>query len=94
METMDLDKRNAIVLPCFTFSYVVAAEEYSGRFSLFTDGLEEGKSLIKKMARRTIEIQYDPRRPATWYIPEKKIGGYEVEQKSNPHLFESLYPKD
>jgi hypothetical protein len=46
------------------------------------------------MIKRTIEIQYDPKRPSAWYIPEKKIEGFEVQQKMSPHLMESLYPKD
>jgi hypothetical protein len=46
------------------------------------------------MAGREIEIQYDPKRPSTWYIPDKKIEGYEVEQKMSPHLLEKLHPSD
>jgi hypothetical protein len=92
IETMDLDNKNEIDLPCFAFSYAVAGENYSGRFSLFTDGREEGESIAKKMIRHTIEIQYDPRRPSTWYIPDKEIEGYEVEQKMFSRR--SLYPKD
>ncbi len=94
METKDLDDKTEIVLPCFTFSYVAAGENYSGRFSLFTDGEQEGEFLAKKMVRREIEIQYDPKRPSAWYIPDKRIEGYEVEQKMSSHLMESLYPKD
>ena len=94
MEVMDLDDKNEIELPCFTFSNVAAGENYSGRFSLFTDGEEEGERLARKMAGREIEIQYDPKRPSTWYIPDKKIEGYEVEQKMSPHLLEKLHPSD
>jgi hypothetical protein len=94
MEVMELDGKTDIVLPCFSFSYVAAGENHSGRFSLFTDGEEEGESIAKKMIKRTIEIQYDPKRPSAWYIPEKKIEGFEVQQKMSPHLMESLYPKD
>jgi hypothetical protein len=92
IETMDLDSKNEIDLPCFAFSYVVAGESYSVRFSLFTDGREEGESMARKMIRRNVEIQYDPKRPSTWYIPKKEIEGYEVEQKMFPRR--SLYPKD
>jgi hypothetical protein len=92
IETMDLDSKNEIDLPCFAFSCVVAGENYSGRFSLFTDGREEGESMARKMIKRNVEIQYDPKRPSTWYIPEKRIEGYEVEQKMFPRR--SLYPKD
>lgn len=92
MEIMELDAKTDIVLPCFAFSYVASGENHSGRFSLFTDGQEEGESMARKMIRRTIEIQYNPRRPSIWYIPEKMIDGYEVEQKMFPRR--TLYPKD
>jgi len=94
METMKLDDKNDIVLPCFAFSYVAAGENYSGRFSLFTNGEEEGESLAKKLIERQIELQYDPKRPSIWYISDKKIEGYEVEQKMSSHLLEKLYPSD
>jgi|SRR5580658_182952 hypothetical protein len=94
MEIMELDGKTDVVLPCFSFSYVAAGGNYSGRFSLFTDGEEEGESIAKKMIKRAIEIQYDPRSPSHWYIPDKKMEGFEVEQKMSPHLMESLYPKD
>ena len=94
LEVMKLDDKSDVNLPCFTFSYVAAGANYSGRFALFTDGEAEGESVAKKMIGRQIDLQYDPRRPSTWYIPAKKIEGYEVEQKMSPHLFEKLYPSD
>jgi hypothetical protein len=93
MQVMELDSKTDIMLPCFTFSYVVADKEYSGRFSLFTNGEEEGESVAEKMIERKFELRYNPKRPSTWYIPDKKMDGYEVEQKMGPHM-ESLYPKD
>jgi hypothetical protein len=93
MEVMELDSKTDIMLPCFTFSYVVADKEYSGRFSLFTNGEEEGESVAQQMVERKFEIRYNPKRPSTWYIPDKKMAGYEIEQKMSPHI-ESLYPKD
>jgi hypothetical protein len=94
MEVMKLNDTTDIMLPCFAFSYVAAGANYSGRFSLFTDGEEEGKSVTRKMIGREFVIQYDPKRPSTWYIPDKKIEGFEVEQKMSPHLLEKLYPSD
>lgn len=94
MEVMELDDKTDIMLPCFAFSYVAAGENLSGRFSLFTNGEEEGESLARKMIKRELEIQYDPKHPSTWYIPDKKIEGYEVEQKMSPHLLEKSYPSD
>jgi hypothetical protein len=93
MEVKEFDKKTDIVLPCFTFSYVVSEEEYSGRFSLFTNGEEEGESVAQKMIERKFELRYSPKRPSTWFIPDKKIDGYEVEQKMGPHM-ENLCPKD
>ena len=93
MEVMELDSKTDIMLPCFTFSYVVADKEYSGRFSLFTNGEEEGESVAEKMIERKFELRYNPKRPSTWYIPDKKMTGYEVQQKMGPHM-ENLYPKD
>jgi hypothetical protein len=94
IEVMELSEKTDIVLPCFTFSYSVADQDYSGRFSLFTDGKEEGELMTKKMTGRRFEVKYDPKCPSIWYIPDKRMEGYEVEQKGSPHLTESLYPKD
>jgi hypothetical protein len=94
METMDLDDKTKIMLPCFAFSYVAAGETCSGWFSLFTNGEEEGESVARKMVGRRIELQYDPKRPSASYIPEKRIEGFEVGQKMSPHLLEKLYPSD
>ncbi|MGA7242159.1 MAG: hypothetical protein WBX19_03200 [Terracidiphilus sp.] len=92
-EVMELDRKTDIMLPCFTFSYAVADKEFSGRFSLFTNGQEEGESVARQMIERRFEIRYNPKRPWTWYIPDKKMAGYEVEQKMGPQM-EGLYPKD
>lgn len=94
LEVMELDDKNDIMLPCFAFSYVAAGGNHSGRFSLFTNGEEEGEALARKMVKRELQIQYDPRHPSTWFIQDKKLEGYEVEQKMNPHLLEKLYPDD
>ncbi len=61
MEVMELDSKTDIMLPCFTFSYVVADKEYSGRFSLFTNGEEEGESVAEKMIERKFELRYNPK---------------------------------
>src|ERR1700687_639085 len=52
MEVMGLDSKTDIMLPCFTFSYVVSEKEYAGRFSLFTNGAEEGQSVAERMIDR------------------------------------------
>ncbi len=50
--------------------------------------------MAKKMIGRELETQYDPKHTSTWFIPDKKIEGYEVEQKMSPHFLEKLYPED
>jgi hypothetical protein len=94
MQSMKLDDKTDIVLPCFTFRYDANGESFSGKFSLFTDGEEEGKSVAGRMIGRSLDVRFDPKRPSTWIIPDKRIEGYEVEQKMSPHLFEKLYPSD
>lgn len=93
MEVMELDRKTDIMLPCFTFSYLVAETEYSGRFSLFTNGEEEGQSMARKLIKRNFELRYNPKRPSIWYIPDRKMDGFEVEQKIGPHM-EKLLPQD
>jgi hypothetical protein len=63
MEVMELDSKTDIMLPCFTFSYVVADKEYSGRFSLFTNGEEEGESVAQQMVERKFEDEPAHRKP-------------------------------
>jgi hypothetical protein len=94
MQLKELDDKTDIILPCFTFSYVVNEKNFSGRFSLFTDGEEEGELVAKRMIGHKFKVQYHPKRPSSWYIPDKRMKGYEVEQKGSPHLFKKLAPTD
>ena len=91
MEVMELDSKTDIMLPCFTFSYVVADKEYSGRFSLFTNGEEEGESVTEKMIERKFELGYNPKRPSTSTF-RTEMTGYEVNR--NGPAYGNLYPKD
>lgn len=90
METVN---QGQYLLPCFIFSYLADGEQFGGRFSLFADE-QSGRILLKTMIHKRIEIQFHPKRPATWYIPNKRIEGHEVEQKLGPQLIERLYPSD
>jgi hypothetical protein len=94
IQVMKLDDKNDIELPCFSFSYVINETNFLGRFSLVCDAEEERLTLAKKMIDRRFELQYDPKHPSNWYIPNKKIEGYEVEQKMSPRFFERLSPPD
>jgi hypothetical protein len=90
------DKKSDIGLPSFTFSFLCSCRtNQSGRFSLFTDGEAEDQSPAKEMIEPQIELQSDPIRPSTWYIPEKRIEGYRVQQRMTPRLIDKqLYPED
>lgn len=94
MEVKELDERTDIVIPCFTFSYVVNQEHFTGKFSLFTDGEDEGKEVGRRMIDHRFEVQYNPRHPSSWYIPDKTINGYEIEQKMRQSFYRKLAPSD
>lgn len=79
-------------LPVFAFSYKVNDEYYSGQFTLVPK-MEPGESLIKRMIDRKLRIQYDPRQPCSYFIPDAMIEGCEVKQKMDPHLIRT-YPTD
>lgn len=94
MQVKELDEKTDIIVPCFTFSYSANQQHFSGRFSLFTDGEEEGKNVARRMIGQTFEVHYNPRRPSSWFISDKMIDGYEVEQKGSQHLHLRLDPSD
>jgi hypothetical protein len=94
MQVKELDEKTDITVPCFTFSYVVNQQPFTGRFSLFTDGEEEGNEVAGRMIDHRFEVQYNPRRPSAWYIPDKMMEGYEVEQRGSQHLHWKLDPSD
>jgi Protein of unknown function (DUF3592) len=84
-----------VVLPTFAFSYKVSDQYYSGRFSLRTNLPGElAGSMIGKMVGRTILVRYDPKKPEAWFIPDKLIDGYSVEQKLGSHVIHDYSPKD
>jgi hypothetical protein len=80
------------VLPTFAFSYQIAGEYYSGRFSLVPANTDPGL-LIDQLAGRKLLVRCNPRRPDIWFIPDERIEGCKVEQKLGPHLV-GLYPQE
>jgi hypothetical protein len=64
-------------LPCFAFSYVVDGEYYSGRFALSAKG-DRADALIKEMVGKKLTVRYNPKRPASYFIPDDAIEGCEV----------------
>ena len=69
LEVMELDDKTDIMLPCFAFSYVAAGGNYSGRFSLFTNGEEEGEALARKMVKRELQISVRSQAPFNLVYP-------------------------
>ena len=92
IETSEYWERDLLRLPVFAFSYKVNEEFYSGRFVLIPN-MEPGESLIKRMIDRKLSVQYDPRQPSMYFIPDTMIEGCEVKQKLDPHLIR-VYPTD
>jgi hypothetical protein len=68
-----------VELPCFSFSYLVDGEYYSGRFALWASG-ERAGALIHELTDTKITIKYDPRRPSSFYLAERLIGGCGIAQ--------------
>jgi hypothetical protein len=66
-------------LPCFAFSYVVKQEYYSGRFALSAKG-NRADELLRNLAGRKLTIHFDPRRPSSFFIPDRSIEDCEVYQ--------------
>jgi hypothetical protein len=80
------------LLPTCSFSYRVAGEIYSGRFSLVRPRTVPRESLLLQMAARKLQVHYDPEHPEIWFIPDELIEGCKVEQKMSPHVV-ALYPR-
>jgi hypothetical protein len=92
MEAVAHARYGDVTLPVFAFSYVVDREYYSGRFALFPYITDPGESIFARMAGRKLQLHYDPRKPAEWFLPEELIEGCEVEQEIGPH-WNNYYPK-
>lgn len=92
MEDASTTGRGLFKVPVFAFSYKVNEEFYSGYFTLLP-GVEPGESLVKRLVDRKLRVQYNPRRPSMYFIPDSMIEGCEVKQKLDPHLF-SVFPTE
>lgn len=92
VEVASTTLRGLVKVPVFAFSYKVNEVYYSGRFTLVPN-TEPGESLIKRMIDRKLTIQYDPRQPSLYLIPDTLIEGCEVKQKMDPHLIR-IYPAE
>jgi hypothetical protein len=84
-----------VVLPTFAFSYKASDRYYSGRFCLRANlSRALAESMIGKMIGRKVLVRYDPERPGVWFIPDKLIDGYAVEQKLGAHVIHDYSPRD
>jgi hypothetical protein len=63
--------------PCFTFSYAVGEEYYSGSFALSAEG-DQADTLLREMIDKKVAVQYDPNHPSKFYISDKTLQGCEV----------------
>ena len=84
-------RSGTVELPTFGFSYGVAGQYYSGRFSLMPYD-DPRESLLVRMAGRKLLVHYDPEHPEIWFISDAIIEGCKVQQKMGPRLV-ALYPK-
>jgi Protein of unknown function (DUF3592) len=84
-----------VVLPTFAFSYKVSDQYYSGRFSLRANlSRALAEPMIGKMIGRKVLVRYDPKRPEEWFIPDKLIDGYSVEQSLGSHAIHDYSPRN
>jgi len=63
--------------PYFAFSYVVADDYLSGEFCLEIQG-DEALEVITKLRGSKFTLNYDPKFPKSWYIPEETMAGCRV----------------
>jgi len=83
-----------VVLPTFAFSYQVSEHYYSGRFSVRANLSKElAESMVAQMIGRKLLLRYDPDHPELWFIPDKLIDGYKVEQKIGSHVIHDYSPR-
>ena len=84
--------RSAADLPCFAFFYTIKGNTFSGCFALRT-ARDRADKLMEQLLSKKMEIRYNPKWPAGWYIPVDTIGGCEVIQKLQLKL-ETEQPED
>jgi hypothetical protein len=93
MEVVERTRYGTVELPVFSFSYRVGTEYFGGRFALRPYLTDPGPSLIERMIGRKSTVHYDPKDPATWFLPDEIVEGCTVEQNLSPHLV-NLKPLD
>ncbi|HKF49795.1 MAG TPA: hypothetical protein VKB38_20710 [Terracidiphilus sp.] len=74
------NRRDVHEYPCFTFSYVVNDDYYSGVFGLAVEG-EPADRLRREMIDKKFALNYKPTEPAEYYIADEMMDGYEMLQR-------------
>jgi hypothetical protein len=86
VEVVGRARNMKVELPVFAFSYRVGKDYYSGHFALLPYITDPGESLIGRMIGRKLQVRYDPKDAAVWFIPDELIEGCKVEQKISRNL--------
>jgi hypothetical protein len=73
------NKTKPIKAPVLSFSYHVGGEYFSGRVALMEFFDDSGEEIIRRMTLRKLQIHYDPRDNARWFIDDK-IAGCRIRQ--------------
>jgi hypothetical protein len=81
-----------IILPVFAFTYKVAGEVYSGRFSLYPYITDPPADITSRLTDTKLSLHFNPRKPAQWFISTDLIAGCKVKQELGPHVMH-LYPQ-
>lgn len=63
--------------PCFTLSYVVNGEYYTGSFALSAEG-DRADTLLRELIDKNVASRYDPNHPSKFYVSDKIVQGCEV----------------
>jgi hypothetical protein len=78
--------------PVFAFSYRVAGEYYSGRFSIVYSA--DNDALIQEMVNKKFQVHYNPAKPEAYLVPDDLVSSHlKIEQRLGLH-FLGLYPRD
>ena len=65
------------------FSYSVDDEYFSGRLTITTTPSNQGLS-PRSLIHQTIQVNYDPRRPEKFSIPQTELGGFSLSPHYEP----------
>lgn len=77
------------------FSYAVGSDRYLGQFALENPLKEPDDSPTPHLIGSKLPLRYNPQKPEIWYIPQKLIEGWEIQQRNGMDwLSHYPYPSD